>query len=177
MGLFRVARSVALALLVSAIAACGGAGDDGGVSASAPPEPTSQTPPPASVPASNALSGKVLAGYQGWFGCPGDFQGNTVWQHWFLKRVAPVNLTVDLLPATSTIAASDLCDTGLLRADGTTLKLFSSQNANVVRAHFAWMRDRGIDGVALQRFSSELADPVKKARADHVLANVRAAAE
>ena len=178
MGLFRAARSVALASLVAIIAACGGGGESPGATASAPVAQAPVAPTSASrTTPSNGLASKVIAGYQGWFGCPGDYQGNTVWQHWFLTRVAAANLTVDLLPAQSSIAAADLCDTGVLRADGSTLKLFSSQNPNVVRAHFAWMRDRGIDGVALQRFSSELADPVKKARADHVLANVRAAAE
>ncbi|MCP5984680.1 hypothetical protein NL349_28950, partial [Klebsiella pneumoniae] len=80
-----------------------------------------------------------------WFGCPGDFEGNTAWQHWFVKDVRPENLAVDLLPSVREIKPEDLCDTGLPRSDGQgTIKLFSSQNPNVVNTHFRWMRDYGI---------------------------------
>jgi hypothetical protein len=39
------------------------------------------------------------------------------------------------------------------------------------------MHDSGIDGAAVQRFVSELSDPAKRARSDHVLQNVKAGAE
>ncbi|HEV2099596.1 MAG TPA: hypothetical protein VGR45_11810, partial [Stellaceae bacterium] len=32
--------------------------------------------------AASGLDGKIIVGYQGWFGCPGDFPGNTSWLHW-----------------------------------------------------------------------------------------------
>jgi hypothetical protein len=124
------------------------------------------------------LSGRLIVGYQGWFGCPNDLADNKLWQHWFAKDVRPELLTVDLLPSLRDIKPQDLCDTGLPRADGHgTIKLFSSQNPNVVAAHFRMMREHGIDGAAAQRFVSELPDPVKKSRHDHMLGNVRAAAE
>ena len=128
--------------------------------------------------AADGLSGKVFVGYQGWFGCPHDFQANQAWQHWFVRDVRPENLTVELLPSVRDIPEKELCETGLPRADGHgTIKLFSAQNPVVVAAHFRWMRDAGIDGAAMQRFVSELSDPTKKARGDHVLQNARAAAE
>ena len=128
--------------------------------------------------AADGLSGKVFVGYQGWFGCPHDFQANQAWQHWFVRDVRPENLTVELLPSVRDIPEKELCETGLPRADGHgTIKLFSAQNPVVVAAHFRWMRDAGIDGAAMQRFVSELSDPTKKARGDHVLQNVRAASE
>ena len=34
------------------------------------------------------LKGRVIVGYQGWFGCPNDFEDNKVWQHWFVKGVS-----------------------------------------------------------------------------------------
>lgn len=124
------------------------------------------------------LSGKLVLGYQGWFGCPGDFEGNKNWQHWFLGDVSPAHFTVDMLPAMHEIDPTDLCDTGIARADGKgTIKVFSSQNANVVNAHFSWMRTNSIDGVAVQRFIAGMGDPVKRRRSDHMLQNVRAAAE
>jgi hypothetical protein len=128
---------------------------------------------------SNGLSNRVIVGYQGWFGCPNDLDANPNWQHWFVKGVRPEFLTVDVLPSVRKLPPEELCDTGLPRADGQgTIKLFSSQNPRVVAAHFGWMRDRGIDGAAAQRFIGPVAsDPVKKRRSDHVLKNVQAAAE
>lgn len=128
--------------------------------------------------AAEGLSAKLFVGYQGWFGCPGDFEQNKLWQHWFVKGVDPKNLTVDLLPSVRKLDPKNLCDTGLPRADGNgTIRLFSSQDPVVVNTHFQWMRESGIDGAAAQRFVAALADPARKRRLDHVLANVRAAAE
>jgi len=127
----------------------------------------------------DGLSGRLIVGYQGWFGCPNDFEKNANWQHWFVKGIRPEFLTVDILPSVRSLKPDDLCDTGLPRADGQgTIKLFSAQNPNVVAAHFAWMRDHGIDGAAPQRFLQPItSDPIKKRRSDHVLKNVQAAAE
>ncbi len=127
---------------------------------------------------SEGLDGRVIVGYQGWFGCPKDFEANEEWQHWFVKGVRPENLTVDLLPSIHEIRQEDLCDTGLPRSDGHgTIRLFSSQNLNVVNTHFRWMREHGIDGAAAQRFISEMSKPEKKRRSDNVLRNVRLASE
>jgi hypothetical protein len=124
------------------------------------------------------LKGKLIVGYQGWFGCPQDFEDNKDWQHWFVKAVRPEFLTVDMLPSMKDIQIEDQCDTGLARADGQgTVKLFSSQNPRVVATHFNWMREHNMDGVAAQRFVSELASAAKKRRTDNVLRNIRAAAE
>lgn len=126
----------------------------------------------------SGLRGRTIAGYQGWFGCPGDFEDNRVWQHWFVRDVKSQYLTVDLLPDTSQLEDKDLCDTGLTRGDGKgTVKVFSSTNPAVVRSHMASLRRAGIDGVALQRFVGGLTDPHKLKRMDQVLRNVLSAAE
>ncbi len=123
------------------------------------------------------LAGKFIVGYQGWFGCPGDFEGNTDWQHWFLEKVDAEHLTVELLPSVRGFDPKDLCDSTLKRPDGSEIYLFSSQNPHIVATHFAWMRDHGIDGGAIQRFAAGLSRPKVKSRYDHMLGNVRAAAE
>ena len=125
----------------------------------------------------NGLTGKMIVGYQGWFGCPGDFEGNTKWIHWFDDTADPENFTVDAIPVVNQLDPADLCDTGLVRADGSPLLLFSSQNQNVVNTHFQWMKDHNIDGAAAQRFVSELSHPALKNRSDNVLKNIRRAAE
>ncbi len=128
---------------------------------------------------SDTLSRRLIVGYQGWFGCPKDFEANALWQHWFTRSARPELLTVDVLPSVGRLRPEDLCDTGLPRVDGHgTVKLFSAQNPAVVAAHFAWMREHGIDGAAAQRFIQPVAaDPLRKRRSDHVLKNVQAAAE
>lgn len=124
------------------------------------------------------LQGRLIVGYQGWFGCPEDAPGNTRWEHWFHKNSPRAEtLAVDLLPSVGQLNAEDLCPTQLRRADGSVISVFSSQNARVVATHFRWMRDHGIDGAAVQRFVGPLAIPVLKQRSDRVMLNARAAAE
>ena len=127
--------------------------------------------------AADGLTDAVVAGYQGWYGCPGDYAGNTQWQYWFPKDVSPAGFISDLLPSVRALDAGHLCDTGIARADGQgTIKLYSAQDPAVVAQHFAWMKEAGIDAAAVQRFLFALPDAGKKARMDHLLANVMAAA-
>jgi hypothetical protein len=123
------------------------------------------------------LEGRLIVGYQGWFGCPGDFEGNRAWQHWFHGEPSPQTLTVDQLPALDAFPREELCDTGLKRADGQPLYVFSSQNARVVDQHLQWMRRHGIDGLAFQRFVSEVREPARRRRSDNVLGHIQRAAE
>jgi len=131
-------------------------------------------------------AGRVIVGYQGWFGCPGDYAGNQRWQHWVIQNEdthgpAPTNIRVDLLPALAGIPEKELCRTELRTADGAPVWLFSSQNEQIVLAHFRWMAKYQIDGVAVQRFIGIIDDrpdnPQGRARSDHMIGNVRAAAE
>src|SRR5438105_8327665 len=131
-------------------------------------------------------AGRVIVGYQGWFGCPGDYAGNQRWQHWVIQNEdthgpAPTNIRVDLLPALAGIPEKELCRTELRTADGAPVWLFSSQNEQIVLAHFRWMAKYQIDGVAVQRFIGIIDDrpdnPLGRERSDHMVRNVRAAAE
>jgi len=123
------------------------------------------------------LEGQVIIGYQGWFGCPNDFDGNKSWIHWFNGPALKENLTVEMFPALDEYKAEDLCDTGIVRPDGKeTLKLFSSQNPNIVNKHFEWMKQYGIQTIAAQRFISQTLNPRAKKRSDNVLNNIQNAA-
>ena len=126
--------------------------------------------------AASRLAGKMIVGYQGWFGCPGDFRDNAQWIHWFDGSADPANLTVDALPYLGQLETADLCDSGLKKKDGSPIHLFSSQNAKVVDLHFSWMKDYAIDAAAFQNFVSLLNDPIMKSRRDNVLTNVNRAA-
>jgi len=159
-----------LTALALALSACGG----GGTSTPASAEKIIVETAPA-VP--DGLNHRLIVGYQGWFGCPGDFEGNISWLHWFFGEPGLQTMTFDALPSVKGLDPKDLCDTGLKRYDGEKIRVFSSQSPGVVMTHFRWMKEQGIDGAAVQRFVGEFSDPVKLRRVDNVLANVRLAAE
>lgn len=157
----------------------------GVVQTSAPPASNVPTPTPTSTPAvdvvdASTLDHKVLFGYQGWFGCHGDGSPVSEWRHWFDPPDASpsaTNLKVDLWPDTSELAPSELCPTDMSLADGSPLMAYSAYNSDTVRRHFEWMRDYGLDGIALQRFVGEVQDPRFFQFRNRVAQNVRAAAE
>src|SRR5262245_54574985 len=69
-------------------------------------------PPPAvAQPASGVdpttLDGKLMFGYQGWFGCPGDGSPLNTWEHWFRRGVpTAATLRVDMWPDVSELSES-----------------------------------------------------------------------
>jgi len=120
----------------------------------------------------STLTGKLIAGYQGWFACPGD-GARLGWGHWRVDA----HLTVDSLPDMTDFPASERCATDLKTADGQTIYLFSSYNAATLEHHFAWMEQYGIDGVALQRFATGLMNPQVLEARDVQLTRLTKAAE
>jgi len=164
------------AICAALLGACGGQGSN---TDTPPGVQTSsiQASPLASTTAAAPFPGHLIVGYQGWFGCPNDFDVDAQWRHWFHGTPIAANATVDMLPDTSAYPGDALCDTGVTLPGGATLKLFSSQSARVVDHHFDLMSRYGITGVALQRFVSDLQDPALKRRADHLLQLVLGSAQ
>jgi hypothetical protein len=123
------------------------------------------------------LNHKLIMGYQGWFACPGDGRPDGNWVHWFTRGKATARTTtVDLLPDVSELDPDERCKTPFMSRAGHPIEVFSSQNPKTVMRHFRWMKEYGIDGVALQRFIVGLR-PDHVAISDRVLDNVRRAAE
>jgi hypothetical protein len=124
----------------------------------------------------STLSNKVMCGYQGWFGVPGDMDGEGAgWPHW-AKRAGPPadgNIVVDLWPDVSELAAGERFATGFKMADGRSAEVFSSCLKPTVLRHFRWMRDYAIDGVFVQRFVAPLRGSQPLERCNTVLANCR----
>ncbi len=121
---------------------------------------------------------KLLMGYQGWFACAGDGSPVNQWVHWF-RNNNPVatNATVDFWPDTSELDADELFATSMTLSNGSPAKLYSAYKQKTVLRHFKWMKDNHLDGVFLQRFSSELSSPSFSALRNQVAANVRSGAE
>ena len=125
-----------------------------------------------------SLSRKIMAGYQGWFSCPGDGSPLNRWVHWF-RTQSPVasDATFDMWPAVSELSSVEKCSTKMTFPSGKVAPLFSSYRKDTVVRHFKWMHDHGIDGVFLQRFSSTLKNAKMFAFRNQVAQNVRAGAE
>ena len=136
----------------------------------------------ANVVASDAdpttLEGKLMFGYQGWFGCPGDGSSLDTWQHWFRGATASAStLRVDMWPDVSELPESERCTTPLALPGGQPAQLYSAYNPRTVDRHFAWLQDYNLPGVFLQRFTSRLDDRSVLGFRDGVARNVRQAAE
>ena len=124
------------------------------------------------------MNHKLLMGYQGWFACPGDGSPPGRWMHWFRRNDSvATNATVDFWPDISELDADELFATQMTLPGGAPAKVYSAFNPKTVRRHFQWMRDNELDGVFLQRFTTELANPRFFALHNQVTANVRDGAE
>ena len=121
------------------------------------------------------LAGKVMCGYQGWFGAPGDGSPNSGWRHW-TKQPGPLaddNAKVDLWPDVSELTAAERFATGFKFPDGRPAEVFSSYNGPTVWRHFQWMQDYGIDGIFVQRFANSVRSERSLDFGNTVLANCR----
>tara|TARA_R110000850_G_scaffold190481_4_gene316564 strand:+ start:252 stop:1520 length:1269 start_codon:yes stop_codon:yes gene_type:complete len=121
----------------------------------------------------STLNGKVMTGYQGWFGSDGDRMGMG-WVHWSKHRSKPFgpgNATVDLWPDMSEYSAQYPTDFKL--ADGSEATVFSSTDRSTVLKHFEWMQDYGIHGAFVQRFANGLNNTELKLQKDMVLSHAR----
>jgi len=121
------------------------------------------------------LFGKVMCGYQGWFGVPGDGSTDQDWRHW-TKHRGPLedgNAKVDLWPDVSELAADERFQTNFKLPGGCRAEVFSSFRKPTVVRHFEWMREYGIDGAFVQRFVNDLSSRQTLEHCNAVLANCR----
>jgi hypothetical protein len=119
------------------------------------------------------LTGKVMAGYQGWFTTPGDGSGQGWWHYPNHGEFRPGCCKFDLWPDVSDLEADEKYPTPFRHADGRTACVFSSHNRKTVLRHFRWMQEYGIDGVFVQRFAVSTVQPVHLRHCNTVLAHCR----
>lgn len=136
-------------------------------------------PEASAAAAGPSVKNQVYTGYQGWFSAPGDGSPRDSWRHWAEdSQPAPGNQTFEMYPDMSEYPESAQFPTGYSElGDGSPATLFSSYPTSVVDQHFQWMKDYGIDGAALQRFGSDITDPVRKEQRDSITGKARDAAE
>ncbi len=124
------------------------------------------------------MSRKLLMGYQGWFACPNDGSQPNRWIHWFRSQTpTATNATVDFWPDISELDDDELFATGMTLTNGSPARVYSAFRQKTVVRHFNWMKDHHLDGVFLQRFSSDLSSASTFALRNQVASNVRMGAE
>ena len=110
----------------------------------------------------NSIEGKVLAGYQGWFNAKGDNSG-LGWKHYSNKEgFKPGSTNIDFWPDLTEYSKNYTYKTPFKYSDNKTAYLFSSADYKTVSLHFKWMKEYGIDGVFVQRFSVALTREKKR---------------
>src|SRR4051812_5904391 len=105
------------------------------------------------------LTGKVMCGYQGWFGAEGD-GGGRGWTHYAGRNgFTPGSCCIDLWPDVRELDADERYATPFKLPDGRAAEVFSPFNRKTVLRHFQWMNECGIDGVFAQRFITDVSSP------------------
>ncbi|HZZ70877.1 MAG TPA: glycoside hydrolase family 71/99-like protein [Pirellulales bacterium] len=121
----------------------------------------------------STLTGKLMAGYQGWFTAAGDGSG-LGWQHYSSAgEFRPGKCNIELWPDVSELDGDEKFATPFKHADGSPAPVFSSDVQKTVLRHFRWMREYGIDGVFVQRFSVSTFSPNSLQHCNQVLMSCR----
>jgi hypothetical protein len=126
------------------------------------------------------LDDRIICGYQGWFGFPGEGAPIKGWRHWFrVNGTAPTyeGVIVGMYPTMDECDVSDVMESGVKMQDGTHAKFFSSARPNVVLRHFRWMATYGISGVFHHRFMTDSGNTLIHNTRTMVLRNVMHAAD
>ncbi len=135
----------------------------------------------------DTYKGLIMAGYQGWFGTPGDGSPMTAvpnqgWYHYRESeqfRPGVLRNSIDFWPDMSEYDKKYVVGDGdatgysspFILPDGSHASVFSSYDESTVMTHFKWMKQYGLDGVFMQRFVGEIQDPKHKDHFDKVLDN------
>lgn len=120
-------------------------------------DPTKEIVPVTSGSSYSDFKGKSVAGYQAWFTAS---ESNTGWVHWSnTTRPNVDNFSFEVYPDMSDYPAELRKQSGFSNlGNGEPATLFSSSDA--IDEHFKWMKETGIDGVALQRFIGDSPYPI-----------------
>jgi len=126
-----------------------------------PTQPAEPSEPNVPRVDASTLTGKVMCGYQGWFRTPADGERQD-WKHYrnqTSQQFKPGEAGIEFWPDLTGFANHERFDTEFRHADGSVAQVFSSAVRDTVVRHFEWMKQYGIDGVFVQRFTTEVTNP------------------
>lgn len=120
------------------------------------------------------FKGKSVAGYQAWFTASDEDFG---WVHWSNNsRPKPGNSSFEVYPDVREYKPEALSQTDFANiGNGEPSEVFTS--AEVIDTHFKWMKEVGIDGVALQRFIGDNPYPINTSSQSKLMKVKKAAEE
>ena len=101
-----------------------------------------------------SYKGLIMAGYQGWHNTPED-AANRGWGHYLQRGTGEFrdgNLKIDMWPTVSEYP--QVYKTPFKHADGSVAYLPSDNDASTTNLRFKWMKEYGVDGVFMQRFTN-----------------------
>ena len=136
-------------------------------------DPTKEIVPVTSGSSYSEFKGKSVAGYQAWFTAS---ESNAGWVHWSANTKPNVtNFSFEIYPDMSDYPVELRKQSGFSNlGNEEPATLFSS--SDVIDEHFKWMKETGIDGVALQRFIGDNPYPISNSSSSKPI-KVKKAAE
>lgn len=107
----------------------------------------------------DSYKGLVMAGYQGWFGTPGDgCSHGEQWYHYQERGIFEPGVlrnSIDFWPDVSEYEKKYETN-NFYYPNGQKAQVYSSYDKSSVLLHFKWMKEYGLDGVFMQRFVCEV---------------------
>lgn len=127
----------------------------------------------------NELEYGAFYGYQGWHFAPGDgrIESND-WVHWFNNNTPDEdNIHGDMWPDLTEYDPHNLYETDLKYPNGETAKVYSCFDYSTIDLHVKWMRDYGIKGCVVQRFTNSIDKSYKLEQGDKKIRDIMTACE
>ena len=127
----------------------------------------------------NELENRVFYGYQGWHFAPGDgrTQSNN-WVHWFEQNIDDAeHIHGDFWPELEEYDPENLYPTQMVYPNGDTARVYSSHDYSTIDLHVKWMKEYGIGGCVVQRFTNAIDSPSKLEQGDKKLRDIMTACE
>jgi hypothetical protein len=108
----------------------------------------------AAAPRVGDIVGKITVGFQGWFDAPADGSGiDPPWWHWTPDRNTPTPSNISIRSWPDVRDLSRRYTTGFpALGTGQPATLYSDFDASTIDTQVLWMKNVGIDTIALQRF-------------------------
>ena len=127
----------------------------------------------------NELEYGAFYGYQGWHFAEGDGRiHSNDWVHWFENNIADADhIHGDMWPDLREYDPNNLYETQMKYPNAKTAKVYSSHDYSTIDLHVKWMKEYGIKGCVVQRFTSSIDQLNKLEQGDKKIRDIMTACE